>query len=216
MSSQTVFGNPENIMMSRTSSMLYSNESLCKWRSVGRCCKNPSFVTENKSKKRSTQIWNKCINLGHYVLRPETMLRILLIITILFRSDGFLTPKDFSDYLTLQSFNYQRTDRNYSRNVSCTLNSIFTFILFANGSVVSSKNFKNFVIKWFFFSLGYYIITLSCGDDDTFVSCNNSITHVVSHKGFFVFVFFGINNTNQIASHKIYFFLAAILKSLNK
>jgi hypothetical protein len=67
-----------------------------------------------------------------------------------------------------------------------------------------------------FFSLGYNIITLSCGDDCTFVSCNNSITHVVSHKGFFVFVFFGINNTNQIASHKIYFFLAAILKSLNK
>jgi hypothetical protein len=44
------------------------------------------------------------------------------------RSDGFLAPKDFSDYLTLQSFNYQRTDKNYSRNVSCTLNSIFTFI----------------------------------------------------------------------------------------
>jgi hypothetical protein len=138
------------------------------------------------------------------------MLRILLIITILFRSDGFLTPKDFSDYLTLQSFNYQRTDKHYSRNVSCTLNSIFTFILFANGSLVSSKNFKNFVIK-VFFSLGYNIITLSCGDD-----CNNSITHVVSHKGFFVFVFLGINNTNQIPSHKIYFFLAAILKSLNK
>lgn len=124
--------------------MLYSNESLCKWRSVRGCCKNSSLVTENKSKKCSYQKWNKCINLGHYVLRPETMLWFLLIITILFRSDGFLVPKDFLDYLTLQSFNYQRTDKNYSRNVSCTLNSIFTFILFANGSVVSSKNFKIF------------------------------------------------------------------------
>ena len=128
MSSQTVFGNPENIMMSRTSSMLYSNENLCKWRSVGRCCKNPSFVTENKSKKRSNQIWNKYINLGHYVLRLETMLWFLLILTILFRSDGFLAPNDFSDYLTLQSFNYHGTDKNYSRNVSCTLNSIFTYL----------------------------------------------------------------------------------------
>ena len=52
-SCQTVLCNPENIMMSRTSSMLYSNESLCKWRSVGRCCKNSSFVTENKIKKCS-------------------------------------------------------------------------------------------------------------------------------------------------------------------
>jgi hypothetical protein len=54
--------------------MLYSNESFCKWRSVGRCCKNSTFVTENKSKKCSNQKWNKCINLGHYVLRLETML----------------------------------------------------------------------------------------------------------------------------------------------
>jgi hypothetical protein len=52
-SCQSLWGNPENITMSRTSSMLYSNDSLCKWRSVGRCCKNSSFVTENKSKKCS-------------------------------------------------------------------------------------------------------------------------------------------------------------------
>ena len=75
--------------------MLYSNESLYKWRSVGDCCKNASLVTENKSKKCSYQKWNKCINLGHYVLRPETMLWFLLIIPILFRSDGFLAPTIF-------------------------------------------------------------------------------------------------------------------------
>ena len=62
-SCQSLWGNPENITMSRTSSMLYSNDSLCKWRPVGRCCKNSSFVTENKSKKCSYQTWNKCINL---------------------------------------------------------------------------------------------------------------------------------------------------------
>ena len=94
-SCHTMYGNPENITISRTSSLSYSNESLCKWRSVGRCCKNSSFVTENKSKNCSYQKWNKCINLDHYVLRPETMLWILLIITILFSSDGFLPPNDF-------------------------------------------------------------------------------------------------------------------------
>jgi hypothetical protein len=109
-SCQSMGGNPDNITMSRTSSMLYFNESLCKWRSVGRCCKNSSFVTENKSKKCSYQTWNKCINLGNKVLRSQTMLWFLLIINILFRSDGFLAPTFFSDYLTLQSFNYQRTD----------------------------------------------------------------------------------------------------------
>ena len=72
------------------------------------------------------------------------MLWYLLILTILFRSDGFLPPKDFSDYFTLQSCNYQLTDGNYSRNVFWTLNSIFMFILFSNGSVVSSKNIKIF------------------------------------------------------------------------
>ena len=66
-------------------------------------------------------------NLGHYVLRLETMLWFLLILIILFSSDGFLAPNDFSDYLTLQSFNYQGTDKNYSRNVSSTLNSIVTY-----------------------------------------------------------------------------------------
>jgi hypothetical protein len=50
-SCQTEYGNREHIMIATTSSMLYSNESLCKSRSVGRCCKNSLFVTENKSKK---------------------------------------------------------------------------------------------------------------------------------------------------------------------
>jgi hypothetical protein len=49
-----------------------------------------------------------------------------------------------------------------------------------------------------FFSLGYYIITLSCGDDDTFVSCNNSITHVVSHKGFFLFFLDKLHQLDRI------------------
>ena len=62
-SCQTEYGNPEHIAISHTSTMLYSNESLCKWRSVGRCCKNSSFVTENKSKKCSYQTWNNCVNL---------------------------------------------------------------------------------------------------------------------------------------------------------
>jgi hypothetical protein len=81
-------------------------------------------------------LWEECFN---------SMLWFLLILTIWFRSDGSLAPKFFSDYLTLRSFNYQRTDKHYPRNVSCTLNLIFTFkgfILFSNGSMVSSKNYK--------------------------------------------------------------------------
>ena len=71
---QTLCSNPEYRMRSLTSSMLYSRESLCRWRSVGRCCKNSSFVTENKIKKCSYQTWNKCMNLGDYVLRSKTKL----------------------------------------------------------------------------------------------------------------------------------------------
>ena len=41
-------------------------------------------------------------------------------------------------------FLYQRPDGNDSRNVSSTLNLIFTFTLFSYGSVVSPKNFKIF------------------------------------------------------------------------
>ena len=44
------------------------------------------------------------------------------------RPFGFIAPKSLN-FLAFQSFYFERTDEGYSRNVSCALNLIYTFLL---------------------------------------------------------------------------------------